>query len=225
MEKFKHCFLILLLISTISIYGGIGVGESQEGPTPVELVAFSITLNNNIVVLNWKTATEINNYGFEVERKILSQVQSDESNWVKIGFVEGHGYSNSPNEYYYADNEKLFELSVSYRLKQIDTDGTFKYSRAIELKSSVMQKYSLAQNYPNPFNPTTNITYTIPQSSYVTLKIYYVLGNEICSLVNGYQDLGSYHVRFDASKLSDGIYFYRLNAGNFSQIKKMILIK
>lgn len=86
-------------------------------------------------------------------------------------------------------------------------------------------KFNLYQNYPNPFNPTTTIKYSIPQENKVTLKIYDVIGNEVATLVNGNKPAGTYNVTFNANNLASGIYFYRLEAGNYISIKKLILLK
>ncbi len=203
-------------------------------PLPVELTSFNaVSINSATAVLNWTTATEVNNYGFEIEK------MNDRMNaWSNIGFVEGHGNSNSPKEYSFVDAE-LLNGDVSYRLKQIDTNGKFEYSSVIELKNNLSKEYILKQNYPNPFNPTTVISYSIPTSSHVILKVFDVLGNEIATLVNKNQEVGSYKVNFDASHLSNGIYFYKISVGasaknihseigsatGFISIKKMILLK
>lgn len=222
--------LTILLSLSISLYGGIGVGESPVQSLPVELTSFSASVKGDVVLLNWTTATEVDNYGFEVER---ASIRSKESNysatsvaieWKTLGFVNGHGNSNSPKEYSFVDSSPL-SGNVSYRLKQIDTDGKFEYSTVIELKDNLSKEYILEQNYPNPFNPTTVISYSIPKASYVSVKVFDVLGNKITTLVSQDQEIGSYKVNFDASTLSNGIYFYKISAGKFSSTKKMLLLK
>ena len=186
---------------------------------PVELVSFTGYAENGKVYLRWTTATETNNYGFQVERK----KEKGESVWDNIGFVEGHGNSNSPKEYSFADN--LAESGkYYYRLKLIDTDGTFEYSSIIETENNIMI-YSLSQNHPNPFNPTTEISYSIPRETFVELKVYDLLGKEVASLVNKEKPAGNYKVSFNAGYLSSGIYFYTLRAGKYIETKKMILLK
>ncbi len=220
MKTRRNIMAILLLALTVSIQAGIGEGQSQVGPVPVELISFSVSLNGNLVLLNWTTATEINNYGFNVERR------TGVGEWEKIGFVEGHGNSNSPREYSFVDTETPHSISsISYRLKQIDTDGKFEYSHIIALKSNLLKEYVLKQNYPNPFNPSTVISYSIPTESHVSLKIFDVLGNTIATLVNKNQKVGSYKVNFIANDLSNGIYIYKISAGEFVSVKKMILVK
>jgi hypothetical protein len=93
------------------------------------------------------------------------------------------------------------------------------------LGGQIPQKYSLSNNYPNPFNPTTHIEYALPKEDKVTLKIYNVIGQEVATLKNEIQKAGSYRVAFDGSKLSSGVYFYRLQTSAFNQVKKMLLVK
>ncbi len=198
-------------------------GKIVDSPLPVELTSFSGENSGNSVLLNWQTATELNNYGFEIERK------SERISWNKIGFVEGNGTSNSPKEYSFTDKVSQ-SGKYSYRLKQIDINGSYKYSNVVEVNINVPEKFELKQNYPNPFNPTTTIEYSIPtvgakNFSPVQLKIYDVLGREITTLVNKRQSPGNYSVKFNASNLPSGTYFYRIHAGSFTDVKKMILLK
>ncbi len=220
MKVFKHFLFtgVFLILATLHLQAGIGAGESATGPLPVELTSFSAAVNGDVVVLSWTTATEVNNYGFDVE-KMLNGTDA----WETIGFVEGHGNSNSPKDYSFVDTST--PLSASYRLKQLDTDGAFNYSSIVEVKNILSKEYILEQNYPNPFNPTTVISYSIPKSSHVTVKVFDVLGNLISTLVNENQEANSYKVNFDASKLSNGIYFYKIQANDFSAVKKMLLLK
>ena len=188
-------------------------------PTPVELISFNAKVRNNVVVLDWRTATEVNNYGFEVERS------SSSDNWGKIGFVNGHGNSNSPKEYYFEDS-KLSNTSYKYRLKQVDNDGSYEYSNIVSvLIGQTPNSFALSQNYPNPFNPSTKISWQSPVSGWQTLKVYDILGNEVATLVNEFREAGSYEIDFNASQLTSGVYIYKISAGNFSDTKKMILSK
>jgi Secretion system C-terminal sorting domain len=142
----------------------------------------------------------------------------------KIGFVKGNGNSNSPKNYSYTD-EGVTSGKYNYRLKQIDNDGQFEYSKVVEVSIKVPEKFALEQNYPNPFNPGTKINFVIPKSSFVNLKVYDVLGNEVATLVEEEKQAGSYEVNFDASQLSSGVYFCKLTAGDFIETKKMLLMK
>jgi hypothetical protein len=194
----------------------------EEYPFPVELSAFFATIIESTIKLNWRTETEVNNYGFEIER--ASSSTSPVQKWTKIGFVEGNGNSNSPKNYSFID-ENITNGKCFYRLKQIDNDGQFEYSEVVEVEFNSITNYTVEQNYPNPFNPSTAIKYRIPEISFVTLKVYDVLGNEITTLINEEKPIGSYEVEFDATGLTSGIYFYKLHAGSFVETKKMILMK
>ncbi len=206
---------------------------AADAPTPVGLISFTAIVLSNSVDLRWETATEVNNYGFEIERH-KSDLNSQNLEWSKIGFIEGHGNSNSPKLYSFTDNPIGGSL-FKYRLKQINIDGTFTYSEVLEVKFTE-ENYELSQNYPNPFNPMTTIKYSIAnvETGYipsVQLKVYDILGSEIITLVNKEQAQGNYEIDFDGSELSSGIYFYRLQvytpgrAGDFVETKKMILLK
>ncbi len=198
-------------------------GEKNGGQAlPVELISFTANVYGNNVILNWQTTTEVNNYGFEIQRS------TEKATWNKIGFVEGNGTSNSPKEYSFTDVVSQ-SGKYSYRLKQIDIDGSYKYSNVVEVNVGSPEKFELGQNYPNPFNPTTTIEYSIPNVGAsvqnVQLKIYDVLGRKVATLVNQKQSPGNYKVKFDASKLNSGVYFYTLRTGDFVSTKKMIIMK
>jgi hypothetical protein len=205
---------------------GIAVLTVTNTVVPVELVSFAAKINGNSVTLNWSTSTETNNSGFSIERKQVFGQQSSVGNeeWIELVFVEGKGTTTEINAYSYSDNN-LTSGKYLYRLKQIDFDGTFTYSNDVEVIINFPEKFELSQNYPNPFNPSTSIKYQIAVSSPVSIKIYDVLGNEVATLLNGVKPAGNYEVTFDASSLSSGTYFYRLQAGSFVETKKMLLIK
>ena len=189
-------------------------------PLPVELSAFCASLSQNNVCLNWKTATEVNNNGFEVQRKS----DAPNSDWTKVGFLEGNGNSNSPKDYTYVDKNLTSGTKFIYRLKQIDNDGKFQYSKEVEVEV-VPKQYTLYQNYPNPFNPTTTIKFDLPQATEVNLTVYNILGEKVLTLINGMQEAGYHSVMFNASNLASGTYIYRLQSHNFVQTKKMLLVK
>ena len=205
---------------------GIAVLTVTGSVVPVELVSFTASTNGNNVNLNWSTATETNNSGFSIERKQVFSQQSTVGNeeWIGLAFVSGNGTTSETNGYSYSDNI-LTSGKYLYRLKQIEFDGTIDYSNEVEIIVNVPEKFELSQNYPNPFNPSTKIKYQIADSNPVSLKIYDVLGNEVTSLVNEVQPTGNYEVTFDASLLSSGTYFYKLQTGDFVEVKKMILLK
>ncbi|MBE0538067.1 MAG: DUF4397 domain-containing protein [Ignavibacterium sp.] len=191
--------------------------ELNQGVVPVELSSFSANVNGTDVNLTWSTATETNNNGFEVQRK-------SGSDFVTIGFVRGKGTTTEVQNYSFTDS-KLPIGNYSYRLKQVDFDGTFEYSNEINVDLTAPTVFALEQNYPNPFNPSTVISYSVPQSSFVTLKVYDIIGNEVATLVNQNQQAGKYDIRFDASNLSNGVYLYSIKTDNFTSTKKMILMK
>lgn len=190
----------------------------SDAPLPVELSSFSASVISNGVKLSWRTETETNNYGFE----ILRSAQND--NWEKIGFVEGYGNSNSPKDYTFTD-ASVSSGTYSYRLKQIDNDGTFSYSKIIEVDLGAPDKYELAQNFPNPFNPNTSIRFTLPETGNVKLTVFNLLGQEVATLVNGVKEAGTHIINFDAEGLNSGVYIYRIESGSFNEVRKMTLIK
>ncbi len=205
-------------------------GGGRGSVLPVEMGLFDATIDGNSVNLQWRTATEVNNYGFEVQRQAMS---NENSEWETIGFVEGAGNSNSPKSYSFTDNVSA-SGKYSYRLKQIDLDGSYKYSQTVEVEINVPLKFELSQNYPNPFNPTTTIMYSLPvtrgvetsrQGVTVSLQVFNSLGQKVATLVNREQAAGNYTVQFDARDLPSGVYFYTLRAGDFVATKKMILMK
>jgi hypothetical protein len=189
---------------------------------PVELTSFAATTDNRNVTLNWSTATELNNSGFQVER-------SNGSAFEVVGFVAGHGTTTEVRNYNFVD-QNVASGSYSYRLKQVDFNGTFEYSNVIEVEVVGVKEFTLGQNYPNPFNPSTKINFSLAVDSKVSLKIFDVLGQEVVTLLNGQLAAGSQEVSFDASSLNSGVYFYRIDASGvdgqkFSSTKKMILTK
>lgn len=201
---------------------------TMSSPLPVELTSFKCCEKNGKVELRWSTATEVNNYGFE----ILRFAQND--NWEKIGFVQGHGNSNSPKDYFFVDNNCPCGI-IKYRLKQIDLDGSFEYSPEIQISIDAPKSLSLDQNYPNPFNPATTIKFTLPGYDFspvsapmrVTLKVYDILGREIRTIVDEFLPPGYYSYSINAAEmnLTSGVYFYKLTAGELSSVKKMVLMK
>jgi len=190
----------------------------------VELETFTAELAGKVIELNWQTTTKVNNYNFEIERQ-YQEPSIKNQDWIKIGFIEGHGNSNSPKKYSFTDNTITQAGKYSYRLKQTDIDGKFEYSNIIEMTISVPLKFELFQNYPNPFNPATNISFTLPNDSNVRLSILNVLGQEITELINENKKAGFHNYTFDASSLSSGVYYYRITTENFVKTKRIILMK
>ncbi len=205
------------------------VNLDYNTPLPVELTTFNGSLNGKDVQLDWATATELNNFGFEIQRTVVSDKANDEK-WEKIGFVEGQGTSNSPKSYSFTDKNVSQKGKVAYRLKQLDSDGSFKYSDKVEL-DLVPVKYELGQNYPNPFNPSTQIKYSLPFESNVKITIYNMIGEVVTQLVNKVEGAGSYSLTFNASNIASGAYIYAIEANavdgskSFKSVKKMMLMK
>lgn len=207
--------------STVLVFGANGtILKSYNAPLPVELNSFTAAHKNGIVTLNWETKTEIDNYGFEIERK------SSATGWQKIGFVEGHFTTNSPKYYNFTDRP-TGTGKIQYRLKQIDNDGSFEYSHIAEVfVGSMPNGYLLEQNYPNPFNPSTTIGFTTRTTGFVKLVVYNPLGESVKVLFSDIAEAGRYYkLEFDATGLTSGVYFYRLEAENFKTIKKLTLVK
>ncbi len=241
--------------ATVTLYNSRDDSTKHYYPAaalPVELVSFTATQLDEAVLLEWQTATEVNNYGFEVEKQ-QSEHGTQNTEWLKIRFVQGHGNSNSPKNYEFIDTLNLsLNPVLKYRLKQLDTDGSYEYYGTIAEVSYIITdikddpstdglptEYALKQNYPNPFNPSTTIQYSIPtpprpspyqgegirEGLFVTLKVYDTLGNEVSQLVNKHETPGIYEVKFDGGNLAGGVYFYRLQTGDLIQTKKMLLLK
>jgi hypothetical protein len=186
---------------------------------PVELMTFTASVTGSSVALNWSTASEINNLGFDIERKDIN------SEWEKIGFVAGFGTTTESKTYSFADND-LRNGNYSYRLKQIDFDGTFEYSKIVEVEINIPESFELSQNYPNPFNPVTTIEFSLPEDAEnVKLSVYDALGQKVIELVNGSLGIGRYSYQWDASKVASGLYIYKLQTEKFTSTKKMMLLK
>jgi hypothetical protein len=218
--------IIITSIKNSAITDTSDASFSIQQVIPVELTSFTATSQAGKITLSWTTATEINNLGFEIERK------QENKSWVRIGFKKGHGTTTALQNYQFIDDiSDLQSTSLSYRLKQIDYDGSYKYSEEVLVDNPAPVDYSLQQNYPNPFNPSTKIKYSVPVQSNVEVIIYNSIGENIAELVDDLQSSGTYEVNWDASKFASGIYFYSIKAvpieGNdiFQSVKKMILLK
>ena len=194
---------------------------------PVELSSFVSAVSGRDVTLNWTTANETNNSGFDIERSSANGgvIGQTSDVWTKVGSVNGHGTTTSPNSYTFTDRN-LAVGKFNYRLKQIDFNGNFEYFElSNEVNIGIPSNFSLSQNYPNPFNPTTNLEFGISELGFVSLKVFDISGKEVMTLVNEQKDPGYYSVSFNGANLSSGIYFYTIQAGSFVSTKKMTLIK
>jgi len=240
-EVFACVVSFTAYFSNVSVPGNMGSGNpgfnvdftgastgpfhTNTSPLPVELSTFTAAVANSAVELNWKTATEVNNYGFEVQRAVSGK-QSESLNWEKIGFVNGAGNSSSPKQYSFTDKGITFG-SYSYRLKQIDVDGQYKYSSVVNVSAGQLPNgFVLNQNYPNPFNPSTQIQFGFNDNTRATLTVYNVLGQKVASLFDGVAQAGQlYNITFNGDNFASGIYYYKLQSDNHTQIKKMLLMK
>jgi hypothetical protein len=214
-------FLFFLVSSPVSF--------AKSDQLPVELVYFNAVAEGDSIVLKWGTATEIENYGFFIERSF-----NDSTSWKEIDFVAGHGTSYSPKDYRYTDTTLNQNGTYYYRLKQVDTNGNFEYSWIAKVdyitdiegaNSNKNLTFHLHPNYPNPFNPVTNFSFSIPQASHVDLIIFNTNGQKVAQVIDKYLYPGNYTVNFNGDRLASGVYFYKISAGNFTKIRKMLLAK
>mgnify|MGYP001164715972 FL=1 len=202
-----------------------GTGTICSGALPVTIASFTYSSEKNNVKLSWVTETELNNSGFDIERKNTKTG----GQWEKISFVTGGGTTQGQKFYTY-DDKKLPAASYRYRIKQIDYNGNYEY---FELQEEVIIKapgeFRISQNYPNPSNPKCKIDYEIPFDGRVSIKVYDLLGKEVNSLVDEYKSADFYTAEFDGTNLASGMYFYRIiaNGGGkqFTKTLKMVLVK
>jgi photosystem II stability/assembly factor-like uncharacterized protein len=204
---------------TVWTVGGNGIIRNSGTIIPVEMVSFNAVAAGKDIIVSWVTATETNNMGFEVQRKTSA------AEYEVLSFISGHGTSAETKSYQYID-KNIEPGSYIYRLKQIDYDGSFSYSYESEVIMNIIPgEFSLEQNYPNPFNPITRIKFSIPSPQIVLIKIYDLLGNEISELINGTLTPGIYDIEWNGKNTSSGIYYYKMAAGEYVQVRKMILLK
>lgn len=191
---------------------------TADDPVPVELTSFNSSVSSNNVILQWQTETETNNQGFEIQRKAKN------SEYEVLGFVSGAGTTTEPRTYFFTDY-KISNGQYTYRLKQIDYNGTFSYSDEIVVEVDVPAEYALEQNYPNPFNPSTNINFSLAESGVVKMAVYNLLGQKVAVILDEFREAGQHSVTFNASELPSGAYFYTIETPLFKQTKKMLLSK
>ncbi|MFZ1519798.1 MAG: T9SS type A sorting domain-containing protein [Ignavibacteriaceae bacterium] len=216
----------------VQAYNLLGVSPySNEVTTttiiPVELTSFVANVNDREVSVIWSTATELNNRGFDLERKL-------DGEWQKVTFIEGKGTTTEESNYSFTDKFTYmsYQGTAQYRLKQIDFDGTMTYSKVISVELDFTPKeYTLYQNYPNPFNPSTTIKFALPFESSVRIVIYNLLGEQVEVLFDDVKEVGYHNVNWNAGQLASGIYLYTIEAKsldgikNYSSVKKMMLVK
>jgi hypothetical protein len=207
--------------------------SASNHPLPIQLSSFAASASGDGVRLTWTTMSEVNNYGFEVQRSPASAVKQ----WTKAGFVPGYGTSTTAHSYSFVDTSA--GVSSSYRLKQIDLNGESRFSDPVDVNSvagaagekPVPEAFLLTQNYPNPFNPSTQIEYDLPKAGQVSLVVYDILGREVTTLASGYHEAGRYTARWDAGAQASGVYIARVKisgeAGGtvFTKNIKLLLTK
>ncbi len=220
-----------LSADVVTIYGEVLGGGTINGiPVPITLVSFTAQVlpHGHGVELEWVTASEINNYGFYVQRApdTLSAFQR-----VPNSFLPGHGTTIEPHTYSFTDTT-VTPGRWAYRLEQLDLDGTVHYSDAVLVnvltavrEAEIPKAFALQQNYPNPFNPSTVIKYEVPHTEHVSLEVFNALGQRVAALVNEQQEAGYYEVRFRNENLASGVYFYRFHAGSFVETRKLVLLR
>ena len=219
-------YTVTMITFAATTFSPFVVGASSG--LPVQLVSFTGVFVNNAVRLNWRTLSEINNYGFYVQRRAESGEQFVD---VPNSFVAGHGTTNEPHDYTFTDNT-VSAGSWQYRLKQVDLDGTIHFTEPINVSSPTSVKelapieFALKQNYPNPFNPETNVKFSVEQTGRATLEIYNLLGQKVATLFDDDVEAGYYQtVKLNGSNLASGVYLYRLQSGKKSDLKKFMLLK
>lgn len=201
----------------------MGADENTQNPLPVELVSFEARVSQGHVVLRWRTATELNNYGFEVHR-------FNAGDWDVVGFVPGHGTTTAMRQYEFIDTD-VTAARQQYRLKQIDTDGTFSFSPTIEVEIMLPKKFELRQNYPNPFNPQTTIAFILPESAPAEIAIFNARAERVRLLLSSFKEEGSHLVFWNGKNdsgraVASGIYFYTLSAhGETLFTRQMTLVR
>jgi hypothetical protein len=194
-----------------------------QAPLPVQLSSFTAVNKDGKNILDWKTDTELFNYGFDIERKISSNYKNED--WKVIGSMPGYGNSNSPKYYTFSDNEVYNFCNYAYRLKQINTDGTFIYYDQVELNINIPGKFCLFQNYPNPFNPTTTISFSVSEDDQTRISLYNLTGEKLAELYNKYTLAGDYKIEYNAEDLSSGTYFCLLESGNKRRVIKIVILR
>lgn len=220
-------FILILLLCTQYSYTqqSDSLGYDVKNYLPIQLYKFVAVIEEQNVQLRWSTITEVNNFGFSIERKKIENSENVDE-WKNIGFVPGSGNSNSPKDYFFEDQDVSTGF-YSYRLIQLDNTGDSTFSKPLNVEVKSPEKYQLAQNYPNPFNPVTRIDFELPRRERVTVSIINIIGKEIAILLDEILEPGAHSIELNADKfdLSSGVYLYKLTAGQFAEIKKMTLIK
>lgn len=199
----------------------VTVSALNIGLLPVELSSFTAHLKSGMAQLKWRTATEVNNYGFEVQRSF------GRDEWEAIAFVHGHGTTNSPRSYSYDDKLPVRSTSeICYRLRQIDRDGSEEYSPIVMVRNAAQTTFGIADAFPNPFNPSTTLSLNLEEENPVTLKLHDVTGREVMTVLdNALLTAGSHSVLIQAPSLPSGRYLVVMTAGTQHSVYPILLSK
>jgi hypothetical protein len=210
----------------------MGADEAGDDPLPVTLASFAAHLaaSGSGVHLQWTTVSEINNFGFYVERR-----RTDETTFAEVpgGFLAGQGTTGMISRYEFIDRTVTVYGEYLYRLRQVDLDGTIRYTEPVKIAVVVLdvaeqapREFTLQQNYPNPFNPTTEIRFSVEKSGPATVKLFNTVGQLVRNLFDGEVEAGRYvRLSVDASGLASGTYVYVLQSGGREIARRMMVLK
>jgi hypothetical protein len=214
----------------LNITGSVSLLSPDETPLPITLASFTGNMGNGGVLLAWKTVSEVNNYGYTVQRK-----GTDDAAFADLdgAFVAGRGTTSEAQNYSYVDRSVTSAGAYAYRLKQVDLNGAVHYTQSVivnvtltDVAEVAPKVFQLMQNYPNPFNPSTQVKFSVEGTEHAVVKVYNLIGEEVATLFNGVAEAGRYYiVSFDASRLASGMYIYRLKTDTKTDVKKMLLVK
>jgi len=210
-----------LTLVNCPVWGGL-----IDGTLPVEATDFAAKADVGSVRLSWKTKSEVNSAGFNILRKDPGAMMFTLiAGYANNGGLKGMGTTSTGRSYSYTDSKVRLGSTYQYKIQSVDVTGTTEDLTTLSVTVGAPKSYAMYQNYPNPFNPTTVIVYQLPANSFVTLKVYDRIGREVATLVNEQKNTGQYEVTFDGRKLASGVYIYRIQAGTFTQTKKLVLLK
>jgi hypothetical protein len=199
---------------------------SDAAPLPIQLASFVATQSGESVSLQWQTISELNNYGFYVQRLGEDGVTHTD---LPGSFIAGHGTTGEGNAYVFVDHAP--QGDGWYRLRQVDLDGSIHVSEPVRVMSTTGVEsngpaaFALSQNYPNPFNPGTQIPFQTAQAGQARLTVFDQLGREVATLVNGVIPAGVHAASLNAAGHASGVYFARLTSGSQTSMIRMLLMK
>jgi endonuclease YncB( thermonuclease family) len=201
-----------------TIYQTVNTTIANGFTIPVELTAFTASTSGESVDLRWSTASETNNAGFDVERS------TDGETFTTIGFESGVGTTEEAQSYRFVDRDAPFSTTLFYRLRQVDTDGTFEYSPVVEVQVTP-SAVALLPVAPNPVSASARLRYELPEATVVRLQVFDLLGRRVATLADGEKPAGRHEVTWTGSRLAPGTYFVRLQAGSTAQTQMLRLVR